>query len=280
MSQNSVCEQEQGQENVLNQTAHLVGNYHKYYSFHSARCRVELLENRSFFHKLWIAQGSPAVFCYLDIGCNEGDLSLEMYKSIKSELPPDVEVRLYGIDIDSSLIALANQKISQSDKEYITFVAVNAADENDIALFRSIVGTYRMSLVSIFSTTMWIHVNYGDEGLQRFLQNAYSFCLQQTGAMLIEPQPGRCYTNAAKRLRKLGIEKPPYMHCVDKTKVHETITKLMQHESVGLQQIHCFGEEDWGRALLLFHNLDKNFLKDIELSSSDTAVNAETETNK
>lgn len=246
---------------VLNQTAHILGNYHKYYTFHSAKCRVELLQGRQFFRALWEAQSSPSTFCFLDIGCNEGDLTLELYEAIKNELPSSVQVRLYGIDIDPVLIELANSKVREQDKEFMTFRTVNAADKAQITQFRDSIAPYKMSLVTVFSTTMWIHINHGDDGLQLFLQEAYQFCLPTTGVMLIEPQPGRCYTNAAKRLRKLGLDKPPFLHCVDKTKVHETITKMMQHESIHMKNVYCFGEEDWGRALLLFHNLGESFLK-------------------
>lgn len=247
-------------ESVLNQSAHLMGNYHKYYTFHSAQCRIDLLDGRNFFRQLWEAQGSKPHFNFLDIGCNEGDLTIALYNVIRRDLPSDVEVKLFGIDIDPALIDLAKGKVNEADEARMTFMAVDATNNEHLEAFRSKLGADRMSLVTVFSTTMWIHVNHGDEGLQRFLIDAHSF-LHDTGVLLIEPQPGRCYTNAAKRCRKLGIDKPPFLHCVDKTKVHETISKMVKDEvRIGYQDMYCFGQEDWGRALMLFHNFGADWM--------------------
>eukprot|EP00581_Thalassiosira_minuscula_P015021 CAMPEP_0183732884 /NCGR_PEP_ID=MMETSP0737-20130205/39614_1 /TAXON_ID=385413 /ORGANISM="Thalassiosira miniscula, Strain CCMP1093" /LENGTH=367 /DNA_ID=CAMNT_0025966013 /DNA_START=34 /DNA_END=1134 /DNA_ORIENTATION=- len=56
-------------------------------------------------------------------------------------------------------------------------------------------------LTSIFSTTMWIHVHAGDEGLRDFLKRA---CNWTERFLLIEPQPSGCYRKANMRLRKMG----------------------------------------------------------------------------
>ncbi|KAL7540510.1 hypothetical protein ACHAWF_006696 [Thalassiosira exigua] len=56
-------------------------------------------------------------------------------------------------------------------------------------------------LTTIFSTTMWIHVHAGDDGLREFLQRA---CRWTERYILIEPQPSGCYRKANIRLRKMG----------------------------------------------------------------------------
>jgi len=56
-------------------------------------------------------------------------------------------------------------------------------------------------LTTIFSTTMWIHLHSGDEGLRRFLERA---CCWTKKFVLVEPQPSACYRKANTRLRKMG----------------------------------------------------------------------------
>jgi hypothetical protein len=78
--------------------------------------------------------------------------------------------------------------------------------------------------VSLFSITMWIHVNHGDEGLIKFLETAASLSIYNNNdndnndnnnntfkdntndrvntisysSLLIEPQPWKCYKSASK----------------------------------------------------------------------------------
>jgi hypothetical protein len=47
----------------------------------------------------------------------------------------------------------------------------------------------RFHLTSIFSTTMWIHIHAGDDGLKDFLKRACSI----SDMILIEPQPSKWY---------------------------------------------------------------------------------------
>ncbi|KAL9183389.1 hypothetical protein ACHAXT_005176 [Thalassiosira profunda] len=64
-------------------------------------------------------------------------------------------------------------------------------------------------LTTIFSTTMWIHVHAGDDGLRAFLERASQWTKRY---LLIEPQPSGCpavlflqsYRKANVRLRKMG----------------------------------------------------------------------------
>ncbi|KAL7543562.1 hypothetical protein ACHAXR_012871 [Thalassiosira sp. AJA248-18] len=59
----------------------------------------------------------------------------------------------------------------------------------------------RFHLTTIFSTTMWIHVHSGDDGLREFLERA---CNWTKRFLLVEPQPSGCYRKANIRLRKMG----------------------------------------------------------------------------
>jgi hypothetical protein len=55
-------------------------------------------------------------------------------------------------------------------------------------------------LTTIFSTTIWIHIHSGDDGLYAFLTRA---CNHTQKYIIIEPQPSKCYRKANVRLRKM-----------------------------------------------------------------------------
>lgn len=244
----------------LNQSAHLLGNYHKYYTFHSVNSRTDLLQNKSLFLHLWHANGEPAQFNYLDIGCNEGDLSLSVGDLIRSELPSHVKCVVIGVDLDHSLVHLANNKVSERNEsgklESSAFYGVDFTKNDEIDKLRQTLATIhsikQFHLVSVFSTTMWIHINGGDDGLCAFLESAKSF-LEENGILLIEPQPTKCYRSAAKRCRKLGLTLPPFLHQVDKANVNRTLTTIVRDRVKLLHECYL-GTEDWGRPMRLFYN--------------------------
>jgi SAM-dependent methyltransferase len=269
--------------NVIDQTAHLLGNYHKYYTFHSAECRVSLLEKKGIFTSLWKRQNCPKTFYYLDIGCNEGELSYNLLKLIRSEIPDDIKIVLVGCDIDSELISLARKKFcscgvelleelksdiatshqEENTKEFLVlntaiyFETVNFTDKQILSAFREkLQGIFQISsssifhFISVFSTTMWIHINHGDDGLREFFRDVKGFLLDN-GALLVEPQPPKCYTNAARRCRKMRISYPPYLEKVDRANALVLLNSIVT-EDIALRESICFGQEVWGRALSLY----------------------------
>lgn len=244
----------------LDQSAHIRGNYHKYYTFHSVKSRLDLIEERNVFLNLWKAQKEPAVFTLLDIGCNEGDLSYAILQQARSELPSNVTCKMVGVDIDISLIQLANSKYAHSDST-IVFKAVDFMNSAQIDEFKqtmsTIYGITSFHFVSVFSTTMWIHLNGGDEGLEAFLFQAQRMLPTHIGGvLLIEPQPKKCYKSAAKRCRKLALTPPPYLNSVDKNNAETTLLNILEHK-LGYKHHHYLGTEDWGRPLYLFYFPDQ-----------------------
>jgi hypothetical protein len=174
------------------------------------------------------------------------------------------------VDIDQALIDLANAKAPQhntdtaSNTAKVIFDCVDFTKADQIDTLRSKLATtydiQEFHLITVFSTTMWIHINVGDEGLHQFFSAVKTF-LAPKGVLLVEPQPGRCYTNAAKRCRKLGLLPPPFLHCVDRTKADELITKIIR-DQLGLSCLDFIGKEVWGRSIYLFHD-NKQFGADI-----------------
>jgi len=274
-------------ESVLNISAHKYGNYHKYYTFHPSLTRSEIFlkYSKNLFYILWKNQNCPEQFVILDIGCNEGNLSVEILNQARLQIPSYVSCILLGIDIDKNLIDLANNKYcyhyhhnhdnSQHNKEIDTisgdennnnnnnnntfiyfyaldFMNIQLTNEYFIQFFHMIhkrhnsnddTHTYqqqqqeqelceshlyhlnqhensqythndnnnnnyynKFNLISLFSITMWIHLNHGDDGLISCLNRSVSL-LHTNGSLIIEPQLWKCYKNNNKRCRKLGIER-------------------------------------------------------------------------
>ena len=142
------------------------------------------------------------IIYYCDLGCNEGDLTMAMAKALRNN---GQNVRCLGLDIDATLIQRAREKFSrkQSDdkserKECMpAFKDCNLCsnDEHNKACSsffvdatktqQEIIPREMFSLTTVFSTTMWIHIHSGDEGLTKFLERA---CGWTKKYLLIEPQ--------------------------------------------------------------------------------------------
>ncbi|OXU19609.1 hypothetical protein TSAR_005776, partial [Trichomalopsis sarcophagae] len=96
------------------------------------------------------------------------DLTLELHKFLSSRLP-GCEVSILGIDLDPVLIGRARQKNDRP--ESVSFECLDFfADER-----QSVLSSYlrkhqveRFDCSYCFSITMWIHLNHGDAGLERF----------------------------------------------------------------------------------------------------------------
>lgn len=119
-------------------------------------------------------------FTYCDLGCNEGDFTIEMAKALHERLGRSV--RFEGIDIDPVLIGRAATKWSDNTEETIkgSFRAANVCDAiEDLDSF---------DMISLLSTTMWIHVHVGDEGLEKLLRG---ICMRANRYIIIEPQPSK-----------------------------------------------------------------------------------------
>lgn len=94
-------------------------------------------------------------------------------------------------------------------------------------------------------------MNYGDEGLKDFLK-VVSSVAGDSGVLLVEPQPVKCYKSAAKRRRKMGIPQLPYTYADLKLKdIESEISNYLIHEC-GWSTHSSLGREGWGRALMVF----------------------------
>jgi len=284
---------------------HIFGNFHEYYHFHPVEARTALLPPGTLL-KVWHAKGCPACFIVLDIGCNEGNLTVAMYLKARVELPSHVRVCVYGVDVDSELIAAAQQRalaiqpqlaVNSMHAQWTTTAnlqrASTAADVGrnswDVVEFRTadicdlsitthadllhlLLGSSGaalakahggVSLVTLFSVTMWIHLNGGDEALRRSIERCAAL-LQPTfgstnatsvfgGTCLIEPQPWRAYKNAQKRTKRLGLPPTP-LEALTLRNPETDLLDLINGTSKFKSVWDC-GRELWGRSLRLFHGV-------------------------
>ena len=151
---------------------HKYGNFHEYYTFHQQESRTTLIP-KNFFLSLWKSQGEPATFTLLDIGCNEGNLTIELLSRAVSELPSEVHCFALGVDLDDVLIQRANEKsVNTPNISFLTVDIMSRDDGDGVSLINNFCRSKNFqgfSFVSQFSITMWIHLNHGDIGLEIFL---------------------------------------------------------------------------------------------------------------
>lgn len=185
---------------------HRLGNFHNYYSFHPPSNRLEHMGEILAYIRDTCARKRRATssttseeskresFSYCDLGCNQGDLTIEVSKALQETLLCPVEFT--GMDIDVQLIERANEKWKDTKQVTGAFIAGNICADLETTLKDD-----SIDLISLLSTTMWVHIHVGDEGLKQLLR---TLCRKTTRYLLLEPQPSKCYRNAMIRLRKMG----------------------------------------------------------------------------
>lgn len=178
------------------------GNFINYYDFNSAPERRDLLPSDD---DLWktSTEESQHPYLVLDVGCNAGNFTQLLYEFLVQK-KSDRNIIILGVDIDSMLIKRATQ--ANQYKENVFYLCYNIMEyddaENPIANHLKAQGNFQFDVVCCFSITMWIHLNNGDNGLQRFLD----VMAQLSEILVIEPQPWKCYQNAVRRMKRAGAQ--------------------------------------------------------------------------
>jgi Bicoid-interacting protein 3 (Bin3) len=112
----------------------------------------------------------------------------------------------------------------------------------------------KFDLVCCFSVTMWIHINFGDLGLQEFLHKSAELT---RGFLLIEPQTRKCYCTARQRLRKRRLPFPPYLEeLFGKQDLSPDLLIIEILTEIGVHKYSVLGKEDWGRSLISFSKVE------------------------
>jgi hypothetical protein len=158
------------------------------------------------------------VFTYCDIGCNQGDLTMEVARALMHRSADTQKIAVVGVDLDPQLIQRATQTYGCGQNDATTTTPQTTKDDDDDDSSR-IVATHFVTanvleddnllplllmdnnnnnnnqnhcvnLLSLFSTTMWLHIHAGDEGFKRLLGK---LCQQTKNFLLLEPQSSKRY---------------------------------------------------------------------------------------
>ncbi|CAL1261014.1 unnamed protein product [Larinioides sclopetarius] len=151
-----------------------------------------------------------------------------------------------GIDLDETLITRCKE--SNIYEGHVTYQQMDIMSNSSILQLELFLQKYNRTefdLITCFSTTMWIHLNHGDTGLNSFLQ-----VISKLGKfLLLEPQEWKSYKSALRRMTRLNREAFTLEKLKTRDIVHHLLQVLAQY---GKDKHQCFGETSWGRSLFLF----------------------------
>lgn len=175
------------------------------------------------------------------------DLTFALYEHLQQIITSNV--RILGIDLDSTLICRAQEKIKEGQE--ISFKCVDIMNNSQKIIIENYLTTNSSNqnlfdVIFCFSTSMWIHLNYGDSGLKTFLK----FICEKTKMIVIEPQPWKCYKTAVKRLKLANDEFPYFKELQIRTDIEYFIEEFIL--KYGFNKIHESPSSEWGRKILFF----------------------------
>jgi len=160
------------------------------------------------------------------------------------------EDRFLGIDVDAQLVNTARAKIKnhQAQIQFQCCDIVNG-DDQVIEQFLRENNRAKFDVIFCFSVSMWIHLNHGEEGLNRLFTTVKKYC---DNMFIFEPQPWKCYMTAARRMRKL--RQPKFDHL---DRIEHRQEQLVPHvtllcETAGFTPIHQLGQTNWNRPIILY----------------------------
>lgn len=215
------------------------GNFINYYSFHSPSERIRNLDARMFRSM----ENKESIVC-LDIGCNTGDLTKELYIYLKAIFTKS-KIQILAIDIDSTLIERAKE---QNDNSNISFLSSDITTNKECDIIKKFPNIHcqdKFDIIFCFSVTMWIHINNGDEGLLNFLK----FIRENTKIIIIEPQPWKCYKNAQRRMKRSGKHFEMYNTLNMRDNIDNVIEEYISETHI---KVYESPASSWNRKILSF----------------------------
>ena len=158
---------------------------------------------------------------------------------------------MLGVDLDPLLVERAANKFSQTDKLEFRHLDILEADLTpQLEEYLASQDRTKFDLVSLFSVTMWVHINHGDEGLKELVRRVSAMAR----FVLLEPQPWKCYQTAARRMRKLGKEEFQQLKNLELRGPGVDLQIVQLFKDSGMQLVEDFGESKWSRKLVLLKN--------------------------
>ena len=158
---------------------------------------------------------------------------------------------MLGVDLDPLLVERAANKFSQTDKlEFRHLDILGAGVTPQLEKYLASQDRTKFDLVSVFSVTMWVHINHGDEALEEMVRRLVGLAR----FVLVEPQPWKCYQTAARRMRKLGKEEFPALKHLKMRGPGVDLQIVQLFKDSGMELVQDFGESKWSRKLVLLRN--------------------------
>lgn len=137
------------------------------------------------------------------------------------------------------------------NNDLITFKCLDIMNDiqriNEIDNYLKSKSLRNFSVCFCFSTTMWIHLNHGDDGLKNFLKYLTSIC----EILVIEPQPWKCYRNAVKRMKQQNFSFPNFNQLKIQQNVEDAIEVYILKEC-GLTKVFETDRTKWDRKIFVF----------------------------
>lgn len=219
------------------------GNFINYYSFHNTKQRIDHLDTQMFLDPT----SNEDIIC-LDIGCNTGELTRDVYMYLKN-IYPKSNLQILAVDIDPTLIRRAREA---NHNENIIFETADVMEEKGYEITKKFLDSCNKKMFDItlcFSVTMWIHLNHGDEGFLKFLK--YLKDISKT--IIIESQPFKCYKQAQRRMKKAGSCFPLY----EMLKIRNNIESVIEQTLIENSHIKVYESPNspWDRKIISFHLL-------------------------
>ncbi|KAF6214605.1 hypothetical protein GE061_009348 [Apolygus lucorum] len=182
----------------------------------------------------------------LDVGCNSGELTERVHELLEETLGRSCCT--LAIDLDPVLILRATE--AANSKFNITYNVVDVSNSQFSSVAKSFletIGKEKFDFSFLFSITMWIHLNRGDEGLESSLNSVSGI----SKALVVEPQPWRCYRAAVRRMKRSGA--PPF-EMFDKLKrrsgVEDDIVDFLETQC-HMKKVLETSRTSWGRKLFV-----------------------------
>ena len=152
------------------------------------------------------------------------------------------------LDIDSVLIQRSIENFSfEPALTFKTLDITNVEDQKEITNFLGKWGKLNFDLIFCFSTTLWIHINYGDD----VLLNTIKYLCGMTNNLVIEPQAWKSYRQAVRRVRKLAknIFDDKFSQLKIRSDVVDVIGKIISEAGF---ELHEVGVSEWKRQILVY----------------------------
>ena len=193
---------------------HRVGNFSNPEFNPSAKERTSHIPDGAFELVAAAAIEKGNGLSYVDVGCSSGELTMDLWAKLEEaydggvSAAPGLRRAAVGVDIDAALVDQARTRSLAHDLSVgfasrdptLTFLAGDAASLPFLSSALDGLGSPRATLVSVLSTTMWLHMHLGDEGFYLWL----NYVCSRADHVLVEPQPWRCYLAANELLREMG----------------------------------------------------------------------------